>query len=109
MEPHSIALKGGNLYYVEKGRRSENTKTVILVHGWPDSWRSWQTTIPHLCCYQSASSPLHLIAIDLIGFGSSKQGTEQTLFEEDILEFLDKLQIQKVTLIGHSLGSMIVR
>jgi len=84
-------------------------KTVIFIHGWPDSWRTWQTTIPYLASYESSASPLHIIAVDVMGFGLSKVDTEKDTLVQDFLELLDKLNLQKVALVGHSMGSMIAR
>lgn len=76
--------------------------TLIFLHGWRSEGRVWQEVMQELnyTCY----------AIDLPGFGKSQlPATPFTLdkFSEVIREFISKLQLQNIILIGHSNGGAI--
>jgi len=100
------------LHYVETEHRENIVETVLLVHGWPDSWRSFETMIPHL------RQNYRIIAVDLRGFGDSicdpikdlkEKKKDINFFSSDLLELLETLAIEKCYVVGHSMGSIIVR
>ncbi len=92
------------LEYAEQG--AENSQTVIFLHGFLDSWRSYEHVLKHL--------PEHFrgIAISQRGFGnSSKEGTSFTpaLLASDVFLFMEKLNIEKAIIVGHSMGSVVAQ
>lgn len=96
----AIILSDEIVHYEVLGRG----KPLIFIHGWIGSWRYW---IPSM---QSTSTRFRSYAIDLWGFGdSAKIPHLYTLDKQvDLLdEFIDKLGIGKIALIGHGLGSLV--
>jgi len=108
LEDCTLNLRNGNtIHWVHRDNETDGfdisqKKTVILIHGWPDTWRSWATLIPYL------SSRFRIIAVDVIGFGGSLQKVEST-FADDIIELISHLGLKSFSLIGHSMGSIIAR
>ena len=97
----NIFVKGTSVNLV-----SENGPYVILIHGLglnKDMWE-WQT--------RDLSKNYSLITYDLIGHGESKD-TEQNLnleiFSDQIFEIIEHLSLDKIALVGFSLGGMIAR
>jgi pimeloyl-ACP methyl ester carboxylesterase len=78
-------------------------ETLLFVHGWPDSWRSWQRVLPLL------DSRFHVVAVDLLGFGESskpdKASYSVTMFAENLHSFISGLGLDNVVLVGHGMGS----
>jgi pimeloyl-ACP methyl ester carboxylesterase len=90
---------GRKLNYVELG---DPTKPVLLfVHGILGTWRNWVfNLLPFADRYR-------VIAIDLPGFGLSEMPSDTlTLrgYATAIKQFCDQLGIEKVTLVGNSMG-----
>jgi len=78
---------------------------VVLVHGFTDSARCWQSLMEPL------EAEYALIAYDQRGHGSSTRVTSRfSLFDlvDDLLGVLDAMQVQRAALIGHSLGALVV-
>lgn len=96
-----------SLHYVHREPliQSASTVTLLFVHGWPDSWRSWQRVLPLL------DPGLRIVAMDQRGFGnSSKPCCSQaeyttTTFANDIHRLIVNLKLTNVVLVGHSMGS----
>lgn len=92
---------GVRLAYVEMG--DPNGPPVVLLHGYTDTSRSWSLVAPHLTGYR-------LLIPDLRGHGASDAPEccySATNFAHDIRLFLDALKIERASVAGHSLGSMI--
>jgi pimeloyl-ACP methyl ester carboxylesterase/tetratricopeptide (TPR) repeat protein len=88
------------LSYVEQGDRSGIP--VVLVHGYADSWRSYERVLPHL------PQSLHVFAITQRGHGSSGKpadGYTPSDFAGDIAAFLDAVGIKSAIVVGHSMGA----
>lgn len=102
----NVPLKTGiRMAYMEAGNTEK--ETLILIHGFSDSSRIWRSVMVTLQEYY------HIYAVDLRGFGQSDQ-PEQYLYtmyqhSEDIVAFMDALHIERATVIGHSLGSMVAQ
>jgi non-heme chloroperoxidase len=80
--------------------------TVIFLHGYADSWRSFERIFP------AFSDHYRCIALDLRGHGDSSKpedGYGLKDFVEDVRLLLESLGIGKATLIGHSMGSFIAQ
>ena len=77
---------------------------LLLIHGMADEADTWRHLLPAL------SAQHRVLAPDLPGFGRSEQPRRPytlVFFQETMLELLDELEIDRATLIGHSLGGMI--
>jgi pimeloyl-ACP methyl ester carboxylesterase len=95
---------GPRLHYAEQGdRRGE---AIVFLHGWPDSWFSFSRVLPLL------PPDLRLLAIDQRGYGESdrrESGYGIPDLAGDVLAFLDALEIDRATLVGHSFGTFVAR
>jgi pimeloyl-ACP methyl ester carboxylesterase len=100
-----IKLHNGlTLNYVVQG--DPQGPAIVLLHGAGDSWHSYQRVLPLL------PSSYRVYAVTLRGHGLSdhpETGYSRADFAGDILEFLDQLKLQHVTLVGHSLGSFVAQ
>lgn len=100
-----IKLKSGiTLNYVVQG--DPRGPVIVLLHGAGDSWHSYQRVLPLL------PQRFHVYAVTLRGHGLSdhpETGYSRDDFAGDILQFLDELKLDHVTLVGHSLGSFVAQ
>jgi non-heme chloroperoxidase len=79
---------------------------VVFVHGWPDSWRSFQPVMEALPAALSASS------ISLPGFGGSDAITSPARpsdLARAVIAFCDALAISGAVFVGHSLGTLVAQ
>jgi pimeloyl-ACP methyl ester carboxylesterase len=101
----SVALPNGEtLAYLTMGDPAGTP--VVLVHGYTDSARDWVPIVPYL------SPRLRLILVDIRGHGrSGKPECCYTRFDFawDIKLLLDALHLERVDIVGHSLGSFIAQ
>ncbi len=92
-----IKIYGINLYYEEYG----SGMPILFLHGFPLDHTIWNPVIPLL------EDRARLILPDLRGHGqtSSPDGVYQMAeIAEDMVQFIDELGIEKVILVGHSMG-----
>lgn len=94
---------GVRMHYVERGRNRNRGKVVIFLHGYTDSWRSFERNLPLL------SDKFHAYAVDQRGHGDSSKPAccyRAQDFSDDLAAFMDALGIRKATIVGHSMGSL---
>jgi pimeloyl-ACP methyl ester carboxylesterase len=75
--------------------------TILLLHGIGDSSESWVPLIPELARHHRVLAP------DLLGHGGSdkpRADYSAAAFANGIRDLLDVLDIDRVTIVGHSLG-----
>ena len=92
-----IDLDGKSTHYIEKGEG----KPLILIHGFFYDSFTWHNNIDLL------AEHFKVYALDLWGFGySTREPLDYgyPLFTGQVLQFMDKLKIEKASLIGHSMG-----
>jgi pimeloyl-ACP methyl ester carboxylesterase len=92
-----INLNGHRVAYRDAGAG----EVLLLVHGLSGSSSSWAEVMPKL------SSKYRVIAIDLLGHGRSDKPRGEyspAVFARLLRDLLDALGIDKVTVVGHSLG-----
>ncbi len=98
----SILLRNGiRLSYVEMG--DPQGPPVLLLHGWTDSSRAWTIVAPELMKHR-------LLIPDQRGHGGSSAPEccySFSNFAHDALLFLDAMGVEKASVVGHSLGSMV--
>lgn len=90
-------IDGKQTHYIVKG----NGPSIILIHGFLFDSSCWQYTIDTL------ARNYRVYAIDLWGFGYSTREPLQLsyqLFSNQILFFMDQLNIDHTVLVGQSLG-----
>ena len=101
MQSHRAALNNVRLHYVEAGRR--DAPALILLHGWPQTWREWSAVMPVLARHY------RVIAPDLRGLGDSSRpitGYDMRTVAQDIIELADHLGIGRFCLAGHDIGAL---
>ena len=101
MKEKFISINGNNIRYLESG---ESEKTIVLVHGLGASAERWEFVIPEF------SKHYRVIVPDLIGFGySDKPLVDYTteFFSDFISSFFQELGLNKINIIGSSLGGQI--
>jgi pimeloyl-ACP methyl ester carboxylesterase len=82
----------------------EGRTPIIFLHGFPFDKTMWEGQIEFL------KSSYRLIACDVRGFGKStdeKSPLSMSLFSDDLIEFMDKLEIDKAIICGLSMGGFI--
>src|SRR4030095_905954 len=101
LEVKLVELSNGiKLEYVEQGDPSG--LPVIFLHGISDSWRSFELNLPLL------PHSIHAFAISQRGHGNSDKtqlGYRPKDFADDIAAFMDKMNLKKAIIVGHSMGS----
>ncbi len=91
---------GITLEYAEQGDASG--VPVIFLHGYSDSWRSFELNLPLL------PSSIHAFALSQRGHGNSDKPQTQYRpkdFADDVTAFMDKMKLKKAIIVGHSMGS----
>ena len=80
--------------------------TVVFLHGWRSEARVWMPVL-NSC---AATGKYNLYALDFPGFGKSekpKQAYKLDDFRDIVLEFCKKLNLEKISLVGHSFGGRV--
>lgn len=92
--------------YMDIQPEKSNGKTVVLLHGKNFNGAYWKTTIQAL-----TKEGYRVVVPDQIGFGkSSKPAEYQFTFQQlaqNTMAILDHLKIDKIYLLGHSMGGML--
>ncbi|WP_404360180.1 alpha/beta fold hydrolase [Methylotuvimicrobium sp. KM1] len=93
----TVNLQSHMTTYIELGQGVP----LILIHGFPFDSRLWFQNLEIL------SAKFKVYAIDLWGFGQSSRNVKKPdyrLYSEQLLAFTNYLGLQRVHLVGHSLG-----
>lgn len=102
-QPRELTIAGGNrIEYVAAG--DPDGLPVLLLHGYTDSWRSWERVLPLL------PAKLRVYAISQHGHGGSSRpatGYEIPDLAEDAAAFLAAFDIEKALIVGHSMGAAV--
>ena len=97
-----VDLPGGDLQVREAGPRS--APAVVLLHGFACSIGWWRDVIPAL------ARDHRVIAFDLLGHGGSEKPKDGYGMEEQarrVAAALDRLDVRRATVIGHSMGGIV--
>jgi pimeloyl-ACP methyl ester carboxylesterase len=101
----SIGLPHGpKLQYVEQGDPAG--VPVLLLHGYTDSWRSFEETLAHL------PASIHAVAVTQRGHGDADRpqtGYRLEDFAADAVALIEALELGPAVIVGHSMGSWIAR
>jgi pimeloyl-ACP methyl ester carboxylesterase len=87
--------------YVDEGSGDE---TILFIHGLGSYLPAWKKQI------ETLKSDYRCVALDLPGYGQSSKGDysyDMLFFANTVAEFIQKLSLDKVTIVGHSMGGQI--
>jgi pimeloyl-ACP methyl ester carboxylesterase len=97
-------VNGISIYY-EHYQLDKEAKTIVLIHGFLSSSFSFRRLIPFL------QKEYNVIAVDLPPFGKSGKIKNFVYSHENIaktvIALLEELSLNRVTLVGHSMGGQI--
>ena len=85
--------------------QGEGQPVLVFVHGWSCSREYWKEQVAHF------AKKHKVVTIDLAGHGqSSKSRKDYTIeaFGKDVAAVAEKLNLNQVILIGHSIGGFVV-
>lgn len=95
---HKITLNDLEVNYIKEG---SGEKTLVFVHGLSSNADAWSKNI------EALKTTYTCVALDLPGYGKSSKpdvNYTPTYFAEVVFQFIEKLKLQNVVLIGHSMG-----
>lgn len=99
----TVKLANGlNLQYAEQGDKSG--VPMILLHGYSDSWRSFELMMPHL------PKSIRAFAISQRGHGDTDRPANGYLpqdFAGDVAAFMDAVGLKRAIIVGHSMGTQV--
>jgi pimeloyl-ACP methyl ester carboxylesterase len=98
LEHHTLAVKDVRLHYAIAG----SGEPVVLLHGWPTTWATWEDVIPAL------AGQYTVIAPDLRGLGASSKaaaGFDVDNVADDIYQLVRALGHEQILLAGHDWGA----
>lgn len=99
MQNNQVTLHGHRINYLSAGE--PGSPVLLLIHGVTSSSATWEPVIPAL------AEHAYVIAPDLMGHGESdKPRTDYSLgaMASILRDLLEHLEIEAVTVVGHSLG-----
>ena len=98
---HHIQLKKSiKLAYVDEGEG----QPLLFIHGLGSNLKGWRKTIDGL------KQHFRCLAIDLPGYGNSSQGQysfDMSFFAGAVQDFIKALGLERVVLVGHSMGGQV--
>ena len=92
--PHYADIEGRRVYYEESGRG----RSVLLVHGFSLDSRMWDDQ------FDSLATKYRVVRYDISGYGRSTVPESTISSSDEIAALLKSLGIDKVTIVGMSLG-----
>ncbi len=99
----NVLLRTGvRLRYAYQGE--PGGEPIILLHGYTDSWLSYSPVLPLL------DKKYRVYILDQRGHGESDRPVGSYAlqqFADDVLAFMDHMNIKQATIVGHSLGSFV--
>ena len=98
----AVSADGVPISFQVKG---SGTPALVFVHGWCCDKSYWDAQVAHF------SKKHKVVAIDLAGHGESGLGRKvwtMAAFGEDVVAVADKLGLDRMVLIGHSMGGAVI-
>jgi pimeloyl-ACP methyl ester carboxylesterase len=105
LTPSRIPLATGVSLNVQQGG-PEGAKAIVLLHGFPESHRTWRSVAPAL------AADYRIVAPDQRGFAESDKPEDVAAYEtdrilEDLIALADALGLKRFTLVGHDWGGAV--
>ncbi|MFH8408813.1 alpha/beta fold hydrolase [Streptomyces sp. NPDC018019] len=102
-EHRLVEVPGGRIHLVEQG----TGPLVLLLHGFPETWRSWRHQLPAL-----AAAGFRAVAVDVRGYGRSSKPADvaayrMTAHVADNVAVVHALGERTATVVGHDWGATI--
>ncbi len=98
----AISADGNAIHYQVQG---QGKPALIFIHGWCCDRSYWDAQFPYF------AQKYEVVAIDLAGHGESgldrKEWTMRA-FGEDVVAVVNKLNLEQVVLVGHSMGGLVI-
>jgi pimeloyl-ACP methyl ester carboxylesterase len=100
---HEMIDANGARFHVA---RTGSGPSLLLLHGWPEFWLTWETVMQRL------ADRFDLIVPDLRGFGSSDKpdgpyGADG--HTADLLALMDRLGVERFGVVGHDVGGAVMQ
>jgi len=90
------------IYYDVKG---EGDPTLVFIHGWSRNRHDWDGQIDYF------AQKRKVVRLDLAGHGESgcnRNDWSISAFSQDVIAVIEKLNLDRIVLIGHSLGAPVI-
>jgi len=99
-----VELADRTIFYTKRGSSNSSKNTILLVHGAGGTHLDWPVQLRRM-------KDAVVLCLDLPGHGRSDLPgrSEISAYAEDLLGFVDCLDLASVILIGHSMGGAIVQ
>jgi pimeloyl-ACP methyl ester carboxylesterase len=101
LQHRTVPTPSGDLHLVEHG----TGPLVVLLHGFPESWRAWRAQLPAI-----AAAGFRAVALDLRGNGTSSAPADVAAYRlealvDDIVAVVHALGGSTAVVVGHDVGS----
>jgi pimeloyl-ACP methyl ester carboxylesterase len=99
---NAISADGVSIVYEVRG---EGEPALVFIHGWCCDRSYWSEQLPQF------AEKYKVVAIDLAGHGESgldRKEWTMGAFGDDVVAVVDKLNLEQVVLIGHSMGGFVM-
>ncbi len=99
---NAISADGVSISYQLQG---QGEPALIFIHGWCCDRTYWEAQLPHF------AEKRKVVAIDLAGHGKSgleRETYTMRAFGGDVVAVINKLDLDQVVLIGHSMGGFVM-
>jgi pimeloyl-ACP methyl ester carboxylesterase len=97
---------GVKIHYVEVTPNEPSGRTIVLIHGFPQTWYEFRHIMQPL-----ADQGLRVVAVDYRGAGASSRpqgGYDKLTMARDIRDlYVEHLGVERAIVFGHDIGSMV--
>lgn len=105
----TATLNGIEYFYIDQPAVGKTKNTVVLVHGWPDSWYGWRHQIAYL-----SSQGYRVLCPSQLGYGAgtaSPGAVERYTLKNvcaDLAALLEVVGVGRAYFFGHDWGGSVV-